>query len=328
MANCYKCEALLISENFADEHVILNACGGRLKSKDLLCKTCNSTFGSTCDAELAKQTNILSNQLLITRENGKPQNIDGTSILTGEKVKIPYNKRPYLATPVVSQEVNGDKIKLSIQARDKKQMNQIQAGLKRKYPNLNPADMQKYESAVKLDGFIHISNTIGGDLAFRSIAKSAINFFLIKGGDRNYIKHLLSYIGGQEKFDDIVWMHYPDKSIYTPEDNEVSHIIRLIGNSHERILYAYIELFNAHNYLIKLNDVYNGLNYDETYIYNLISQKEMSAKIIPINYTRKQVLDFINNKIRPYKEVQKKFTRVIGIAQQRQTLKYTKKDVN
>lgn len=72
--NCYVCDVELIKENETEEHIILNAIGGKLKSKKLICKVCNSNFGGRIDDSLAKQLNPIANLLNIKRERGKPQN--------------------------------------------------------------------------------------------------------------------------------------------------------------------------------------------------------------------------------------------------------------
>lgn len=39
----------------SEEHIIPNAIGGKLKSKELICKKCNSKLGHSMDKELAEQ---------------------------------------------------------------------------------------------------------------------------------------------------------------------------------------------------------------------------------------------------------------------------------
>ncbi|MBK8089043.1 MAG: hypothetical protein IPK31_14485 [Chitinophagaceae bacterium] len=101
-------------------------------------------------------------------------------------------------------------------------------------------------------------------------------------------------------------MHYPNLTIYTPLENEVSHIIRLLGNPTEKILYAYIELFNTHNFIVRLNDNYDGIALDESYAFDLIEIKEL-VRSIPLNYTKGQFLELFTNKDgEPFEKVQKK----------------------
>src|ERR1035437_11025447 len=96
MAKCYKCDNEITTATETEEHIILNACGGRLKSKNLLCKTCNSQFGETFDKELASQTNDLANLLLVKRHRGEPQSIKGKLQSTGEDYYLLYGGNPMM----------------------------------------------------------------------------------------------------------------------------------------------------------------------------------------------------------------------------------------
>ena len=58
MSRCYLCGTLLNESNRSVEHIIPNAIGGHLKSKNLLCKDCNSNTGQKIDAEISKQLNF------------------------------------------------------------------------------------------------------------------------------------------------------------------------------------------------------------------------------------------------------------------------------
>ena len=48
---CFVCGTVLTEENSSDEHILLNALGGHIHSKKLLCKRCNSVLGTTSDEE-------------------------------------------------------------------------------------------------------------------------------------------------------------------------------------------------------------------------------------------------------------------------------------
>lgn len=72
MYTCYVCDDILNSENETVEHIVLNAIGGKLKSRRLICRDCNSKFGSKIDTELAKQLSSFCTLLNIQRESGTP----------------------------------------------------------------------------------------------------------------------------------------------------------------------------------------------------------------------------------------------------------------
>ncbi len=69
MAICYIGENEITKENKYNEHIILNAIGGNLKSEDLICSNCSPDFDSI-DTELAKQLNLITCHLNVKRDRG------------------------------------------------------------------------------------------------------------------------------------------------------------------------------------------------------------------------------------------------------------------
>src|SRR5438067_1879933 len=120
MASCYNCNNEITGINASEEHIIINACGGQLMSKELLCSKCNAHFGKTFDAELARQTNDLSNLLQIKRHRGKPQPIKGRLKTTGEEYYLDTTGKPILTKPIIKEEAIGTGSNLSITARNQK----------------------------------------------------------------------------------------------------------------------------------------------------------------------------------------------------------------
>ena len=200
MSNCYVCLTILNKHTSSKEHILSNACGGRLIAYKLLCKTCNEKMGAGIDAELAKRTASL---------RGKVEATD------------------YKITAV-----------------------------------------------------------------HKSIAKSAISFFLMKRGERKFIQHLIPFLLNNEKLETVV-SHLPDKSLYSHQPDEVSHIIQLIGNPSEGILYCYIGLFNTDGYLVRLNDQYDGPVINKTYIYDVLQAGELKKEVL-INYTRDKLFSLFS----------------------------------
>ncbi|MES1159570.1 MAG: HNH endonuclease [Bacteroidota bacterium] len=198
MSSCYICLTILNKRTSSKEHILSNACGGRLISFKLLCKTCNEKMGAGIDAELAKK---------IAPLRGKMEAAD-------------------------------------------------------------------FELTA-----VH-----------KSIAKSAIDFFLMKRGERRYIQHLIPFLLNKQEMQAVA-PHFPDKSFYNCEPGEISHRIKLVGNPSEGILYCYIGLFNTDGYLVRLNDHYDGPSIDKTYLYNLPQSKELK-KEMAINYTRNELFSF------------------------------------
>ncbi len=315
MKKCYRCETNLDAANSTHEHIIINACGGRLKSKYLLCLSCNSFYGGTFDKELAAQTNDLVNILGVQRQRGQALPVKGISRSTGDEYYFHVDDKIERVKPKILFSGEGVETRMTIETSNIKTLKQVLNGYKRKHPQIDiqAAINSAKESFERVDGEIKFQNNIGGDEVFKAITKTAINFYIYKLGHRKYIEHLLPFLDGLEK-QDVTWMHYPDNLIYTTGEREVSHVICLVGDPEEKILYAYIELFNCHNYLIKLNEFYTGKAINESFIFDIIERKTIDANPT-ISYNRQQLLDFFTHKnYKPFVNVQKAMHRVIELS--------------
>ncbi len=220
MSNCYLCNNILNKKNTSKEHILSNACGGRLKSYKLLCKTCNEKMGADFDSELARQISHFS----------------------------------------VSPDIKRDR-KRSLAVREK------QAVIREMH--VEPIDRNA----------VH-----------KSIAKSAISFFILKKGDRKFIQHLIPFLSNTETLD-AVEPHLPDKLSYKYDPEELSHIIKLVGRPSDKILYCYIGLFNTSGFIVRLNDDYDGPSIDKTYIYDVLQSIELK-KEFTLDYTRDRLFSF------------------------------------
>ena len=123
---------------------------------------------------------------------------------------------------------------------------------------------------------MHTSLTFGGKNINLALYKIAINFFIYSGGDEKYIKHLINCLlqnntdntNGYSKQISI-------KNTDNIKDNSIPHIIYIEGNSEENILYAYIEFFGTAQFLVLLNNNYDGDSIKYTYYYDFISKSEI-----------------------------------------------------
>ena len=179
MARCIVCGCELNDSNSTEEHILLNAIGGHLKSKELLCKQHNSVFGEECDAELANQLQVLSSNFQVQRQRGKNPAIEGTTS-SGERYRIENGITPVKVKPTVEiDDIEGGK-SIHIEARNEKELRQILKGIKVKYPNLNinidDVVARGTHVVKRLDEHVNFHLAVGGRLAFRSIAKTAVEY--------------------------------------------------------------------------------------------------------------------------------------------------------
>ena len=315
---CYVCDTEITTVNETDEHIIINAAGGRLKSKNLICSKCNSDFGETIDSILAKQLNNLANMLMVKRHRGEPQPIIGDKQSTGEKYILEVGGKPKMTKPTIDKTVDGDKTNISITARSEKELREILTGIAKKHPHFDVEEAMKSAQWREeyFDEALHFQNVIGGNEVFRAVCKCATNFFIHSGGDASEIKHLISYIKGTED-KEVVWMHYQE-SLYELKPEESSHIIHLVGKKDEQILYCYVDYFNTHKYLVLLNDNYQGQDIKATYFFDLVNVVPIEREVI-MDYDRATLLDFFTNKdAKPFEKVKKAFDHSIALGLKRQ----------
>ncbi len=287
--NCYVCDIKLTQENTGNEHIIINALGGRLKSKNLLCKSCNSTFGDKIDIALANSLKDIGNMLNIKRERGKVQDIIGKNNDLREFI---FSANGRIKPREALIEYNGNIIRVG--GENKKQIANALGKLKSKYPSLKVEKSldsvvfkdESFSEKIYFDKFDLKSKEI-----LQAICKCAINFYVYKTSDSAYIKHLLPYINNKEE-KKVANLHYMD-NLYKLNKDELFHILHLVGDSIEKVLYVYVDYFNFHKFLVILNDNYLGDNIQYTYCYDLINYKEIDKKV-NIKYTRKELFEFMN----------------------------------
>lgn len=215
MPNCYNCKTELTESNKSKEHIILNALGGRLKSSDLLCIKCNSDMGSSCDGVLAKQFALISAILDISRERKEIPIIKGGKLKDGTEVNLLNGNTPRLANPKLeSRKIEGG-VEYKIVARDEKEMQQLLSSIKKNHPlfDIDKAMDSAKNKKSSLKQPITYQQVFGGVEAFRSIAKTAINYYIYRKGNPENIVELIPFLLGKNEMD-IVKHFHPNKSIY------------------------------------------------------------------------------------------------------------------
>ncbi|WEA01817.1 hypothetical protein [Mucilaginibacter sp. SJ] len=121
----------------------------------------------------------------------------------------------------------------------------------------------------------------GGEDFFRSVIKIAVNFYIKLGYEIEWVQRAISVIR-KEAPNEMAYFFYvrPERyEIHNLGENEVSHIIHLRGDKSKRVLYAYVELFNMQNVLIRLNSDYQGPDINKTYAIDLKTGEEMQKDV-------------------------------------------------
>lgn len=316
---CYYCNDPLTIENESIEHIIPNAIGGRLKSKELLCKKCNSSLGEKYDSELCNSLSTISGFLDIRREKGENPTIKNVKSESGEKYNLIKGRHPEMASPVV--ELDKDNNTIHIGARNEKELKEIIRGLKRKYPNLDDTDLEKKFIRQKyyMDEALTMTMQVGSNNFLKSVIKIAINYFLFKTGDNKAIAQRIEDLKSDKEIGvEIIWHYYANESVNYISSEEISHSIYIKGSKENKYLLAFVELFSSYAFVVSLNTNYLGDDVAFSYTYDVLTCSTIEKDIL-INYVGK--LDESNIELNNefIETLTKKLSRVLAIGDKRQT---------
>jgi HNH endonuclease len=313
MSTCYYCGVTIDDTNRSREHVIPNGLGGRLVSSDLLCSKHNNETGAAIDEAI---TNQLGNELSLIEAALPTSPSDLKLVLFTED----GDKNNYVGEDIKSESVftiplgllTGNKEEKDVVLKGEytdliKRARRILEQLAKKYPSIDPEKLLTHNvrKTEVMPGIQYPSNyerlskdkrigeevkkqitpstsAVGGWPFFRSVIKIALNFYLSQGGDKTYVEEAIRTVRSDTPPARKIADFYYERAITESETQalEVSHILHLRGDCKNRVLYCYVELFNAHNSIVLLNTVYDGPEIDLTYRYNFISNSVSNDKII------------------------------------------------
>lgn len=288
---CFVCGEKLDKKNSSDEHILLNALGGHLHSPNLLCRQCNSKMGNRFDDELARELNYAASYLNVPRQRGVNQIIHTSE---NEEYDLLPGGKPVLKKPVVKKQASENAGKIEIVARNESEAREIIRSLSKKQPGID-ADAALQQMKVRkeyLGRTIGFSAGIHATQIYPSIIKSSIEYYLLCGGDREVISHLIPLLKGNGDVGDYCKYYYPETSWFDTGKDGIYHILYVKGAPEERLLYGFVSYFGVIQCLILLNDNYDGPEINHAYIYNVMT-KEKSDSSPLYGLKRDEVLHII-----------------------------------
>lgn len=277
MAHCYLCDVVLNPENESDEHIVLNCIGGRLSSKQLLCKKCNSGFGEEADAELCKALEPFSVFFDVRRKRGSPPGFVADEKTTGSKIKIHAGGDMTLARPIIKEdELGNGQTNIKITAPTIEMAKQILHKYKKRKPNLDIDLLIKQAEDVtdKREHSLSFGLSVTNGVV-RSVLKSALGYYLFVGGRRTWIEHLLNKVN---KKDADVPVHFwnRDESVFPVAGKDAYHAIGLVGDPVQELLYCYVEYYSTLKFIVALNQSYHGEDIRYSYCFSVCKGSEIN----------------------------------------------------
>lgn len=179
---CIFCHRQISSSNDSREHIIPNCIGGKLKTKRLVCKKCNSELGQTLDKEFCDSLHFMALISRIEKERGELKPIKGIGE-DGLEYILDKNLQPKLARPDVKYLDNGE---CSVTVSNKGTARKIIKGIYKKYKGKEPTQEEIEEilkgstPILKESPTLQIKFEINLQALFRGVTKIAYEFACLK----------------------------------------------------------------------------------------------------------------------------------------------------
>lgn len=278
MSNCYWCNVSLTKENHSEEHIIKQSLGGKLQSPNLLCVKCNSDFGHKLDSKFSEELDYIPIGLNLPIKNVKKKHV-GMYKENGEKVRL----APGLKLTSYITYSEGDEVKkipnIKVEDLETQAFKKIQELKKRGKGDYKAIEVKLPK--VRSTYYFHKD----GEAEFGSInfhmgfLKMAINFSILNKIETKYLEYPIEVLKGNIIDKKITRFCYLNSFAAPVLDDEVSHFLFVRGDSKNRLLYSYIELFSTHKMLVFLNCDYGGKDVESQYCFDLLKNKVVDKKI-------------------------------------------------
>lgn len=242
----------------SEEHIIPNAIGGRIKNANCICSICNNKSGHQWDAVLCKQFNFLCVCFGVQRERGDVQN-EIIKNFDGEELIISPQGTVKPRHPTHSEkELGEDRVSISVQSTNKKQAIKIIKGIAKKKGYSYDAEDIEY-SEFLLDGGLYFPQNfdLAGPEVGRSLIKMIYLFSICNGLNRCDMPNAWHYLSTNPSPQCFCPYYKEDPVVDRPVGVPI-HVLYVVGDSKEKILYGYIELFGLFKYIVLLSDHYTG----------------------------------------------------------------------
>ncbi|MET3618959.1 HNH endonuclease [Burkholderia ambifaria] len=279
---CALCSDTLSAKNKTKEHIIPNAIGGRKKTTVFICNDCNKKRGECWDAELAEQLNWFSLAVGISRERGETprqivQTIDGDRYwLLNDGSFVPENSS-------YSEEDLGGEIKINLIAKTIDEAKQRIKGVARKYPKF---DVEKALSELEvktnyLESPLHVSLSLGGPDAGRSLVKTAFAFASECGVPHDQCEKALEYLLNPDAEAIPFGFAYLSDLVEDRPKDRIFHCVSLHGDPKKKRLWSYIEYFGIFRIVALLSERYAGPFRNEIYTLDPVDGERVAVKVNP-----------------------------------------------
>ncbi|WP_349970909.1 HNH endonuclease [Pseudomonas caspiana] len=282
MANttyCALCEEQIEFSNNSREHIIPHSIGGRRKIRSFICIDCNSRTGDSWDAEIWRQFSHLAMMHGVDRERGIPPSINIKTI-DGENYLLLPDGSMTIPKATYRSEANEKGLKIHITASDKATARKMVKQVAKKNPkvDLNSFMTDMAVTETLLESPVTFSAQFGGELAGRSIVKTAVAFAASCGLSSQNCDAAMEYLKSKTALPSYAFFYLRNLVNNRPSTHALN-CVSIVGVPAKRRLLGYIEYFSMCRVVVILSEKYHGPSLHATYAFDPATGSEISLTV-------------------------------------------------
>lgn len=310
-----------LTQDEKTEHIIPNALGGKLKSKDIICDSCNN-FYSYLDKELAETLSPLTSLIQPKRDNGKTGRSECSIFgVPGEKlsdgsikantVKIKKENGKLILNGILIHTPNSQAEKDNKQFLDKILKSAI------KDPNQRQTSKSELIRYIESNGTNIVFPIVKVSIEFNKtgnlmleMLKIITEYYAYSGYDIQYISEVINILRNKNTAKANSITNYYDWQDWSKYEG-IYHVLYLKGDSTNKILYGIVSIYGVLDVFILLNDNYCGSDIDKIYSFD-VKNSQITTMRIPLPNITKDDLNVILQKQRDQKNLQDKINHFLS----------------
>ena len=274
--NCIFCN--VFPDQFTVEHIIPSCIRGKLKSSKLICRNCNSQFGTELDVVLKNRFELIEGFLSIKKGDRKKSianlKFKGRDIiLTPEGIKFKHPR-------IIKKIKNG----IEMVFPSDKSMRKHYKKMKKKYPDIDIEKIMKESKKdyVPFDEPLVFESDAPLDLTWRACAKIIYEYlFALKRNTPISNENIKKFILNGENLEEIPLCLYHKYEPITRNINHIYHTIIIDARNNENILIGYLELYSSLKIIFVIDVDYTGPTLLNGYYLDLMTGEQFT--FIPKN---------------------------------------------
>ncbi|HGO6126871.1 TPA: HNH endonuclease, partial [Burkholderia cepacia] len=276
---CPLCDDPIALKGDSSEHIIPNSIGGRRTIRGFICKDCNSRTGDSWDAEIWRQFSHVAMMHGVDRDRGEPPSMQIQTV-DGNRYLLLPDGRMTIERPIFSA-VDGERgTNINITARDAKEARRMAKQVVRKYPKLELQNLLSTMTAreTPLDSPVTFTSGFGGELAGRSMVKSAIALAVSVGLSARTCDVAMAYLRDSAATPSYAFFYIRDLVANRPHTHAFN-CVSVVGDPLRRKLLGYVEYFSMSRIVVIMSDTYDGECFRSTYAFNPANGDSLDLQI-------------------------------------------------